>query len=63
MLRRAAERVIAVGWETARAHREALGAREIDVIPNAVSEPRVLSARASAQRRAASSGCPTARRC
>jgi glycosyltransferase involved in cell wall biosynthesis len=44
VLRNAAERVIAVGWETARVHRAALGAREIDVIPNAVGEPAHLSA-------------------
>jgi glycosyltransferase involved in cell wall biosynthesis len=30
--------VIAVGWETARAHAAALGGRAIDVIPNAVGE-------------------------
>ena len=51
VLRRVAERVIAVGWETARAQREVLGAREIDVIPNAVSEPRALSARERAEAR------------
>lgn len=33
---RSADRVIAVGWETARAHQKALG-RPIDVIPNAVA--------------------------
>jgi glycosyltransferase involved in cell wall biosynthesis len=52
VLRRATDRVIAVGWETASAHRGALGARAIDVIPNAVGEPPLLSAgeRAEARR-------------
>jgi L-malate glycosyltransferase len=45
VLRRVAKRVIAVGWETARAQRHALGGRAIDVIPNAVAEAPVLSAR------------------
>jgi glycosyltransferase involved in cell wall biosynthesis len=44
VLRRAAERVIAVGWETARANARALAGRTIDVIPNAVAEPDLPSA-------------------
>ena len=51
VLRNIVRRVIAVGWETARAHRELLGERAIDVIPNAVTEPRVLSARERAETR------------
>jgi len=51
VLRRVARRVIAVGWETARTQHDALGGREIDVIPNAVSEPRVLSATERAETR------------
>jgi glycosyltransferase involved in cell wall biosynthesis len=51
MLRRVAKRVIAVGWETARTQRDALGGRAIDVIPNAVGEPRVLCARERAETR------------
>jgi len=51
ILRQAVERVIAVGWETARAHRHRLGRRRIDVIPNAVCEPPVLSARERADTR------------
>jgi glycosyltransferase involved in cell wall biosynthesis len=39
---RRADRVIAVGWETARVHRRALGARDIEVIPNAVATPDPL---------------------
>ena len=38
-----AHRVIAVGWETAQVHRERLGDRAIDVIPNAVEEGVALS--------------------
>jgi glycosyltransferase involved in cell wall biosynthesis len=48
---RRADRVIAVGWETARANREIVGARAIDVIPNAVGEPRPISARERAEAR------------
>lgn len=44
VLRHVADRVVAVGWETARAHRERLGGRPIQVIPNAVAEVRRLSA-------------------
>ncbi len=38
VLRHWVDRVLAVGWETARAHQERLGGRAIDVIPNAVDE-------------------------
>jgi glycosyltransferase involved in cell wall biosynthesis len=51
VLRRVARRVIAVGWETARVQGDALGDRPIDVIPNAVTEPRVLSAQERAETR------------
>lgn len=36
LLRRASAQVIAVGWETAKAHQSRLGDKEIIVIPNAV---------------------------
>ena len=52
VLRNAVDRVIGVGWETARAHRGTLSARPIDVIPNAVGEPVLLDARARAAVRA-----------
>ncbi len=39
---RRADRVIAVGWETAGVHEREVG-RVIDVIPNAVGEPALLS--------------------
>jgi len=44
ILRHVVDRVIAVGWETARAHGDALGARAIDVIPNAVGVAQIPSA-------------------
>jgi glycosyltransferase involved in cell wall biosynthesis len=53
VLRGVAQRVIAVGWETARAQRDLLGVRDIDVIPNAVGEPPALSARERAETRRA----------
>jgi len=37
VLRHLADRVIGVGWETARVHAERLGHRSIDVIPNGVA--------------------------
>jgi glycosyltransferase involved in cell wall biosynthesis len=37
------DRIVAVGWETAKTHAERLGSRHIDVIPNAVGPPQVLS--------------------
>jgi glycosyltransferase involved in cell wall biosynthesis len=37
VLRNAVDHVIAVGWETARAHGDSLGSRSIEVIPNAVT--------------------------
>jgi glycosyltransferase involved in cell wall biosynthesis len=43
VLRHVADRVVAVGWETARAHRARLGGRPIEVIPNAVGEACSLS--------------------
>ena len=43
VLRHAADRVTAVGWETARVHRERLRGRRIDVIPNAVDAGCTLS--------------------
>lgn len=42
VLRRATDRVVAVGWETARVHGGRIG-RDIEVIPNAVGEPAPLS--------------------
>jgi glycosyltransferase involved in cell wall biosynthesis len=52
VLRNAVDRVIAVGWETARAHRATLAGCAIDVIPNAVVEPLPLDPRARADVRA-----------
>jgi glycosyltransferase involved in cell wall biosynthesis len=43
VLRHAADRVTAVGWETARVHRARLRGRRIDVIPNAVDAGCTLS--------------------
>jgi glycosyltransferase involved in cell wall biosynthesis len=43
VLRRATDRVVAVGWETARVHGARIG-RDIEVIPNAVGELAPLSA-------------------
>jgi L-malate glycosyltransferase len=51
VLRYAAHRVIAVGWETARVHRERLGGRSIDVIPNGVDAPFSLKPTERAQLR------------
>ena len=52
VLRNAVDRVIAVGWETARAHRGTLSGRAIEVIPNAVVEPVQLDAAGRAAVRA-----------
>jgi glycosyltransferase involved in cell wall biosynthesis len=44
LLRLVVDRVVAVGWETARAHHDRLGGRPVEVIPNAVAEAPKLSA-------------------
>jgi glycosyltransferase involved in cell wall biosynthesis len=43
VLRHATDRVVAVGWETARAHEERLHGRTIEVIPNPVGRAYVLA--------------------
>lgn len=52
ILRHVADRVVAVGWETAAVHRERLGHREIEVIPNAVPAPSPCAAEERAALRA-----------
>jgi len=42
LLRTAVDRIVAVGWETARANERRLRGRSVDVVPNAVGEPAVL---------------------
>ena len=43
LLRSAVDRIVAVGWETARVQQKRLGGRSIEVIPNAVSEAVALA--------------------
>jgi glycosyltransferase involved in cell wall biosynthesis len=39
VLRHLTDRVVAVGWETARVHQPRIGGASIEIIPNAVGEP------------------------
>jgi len=51
VLRHLTDRVVAVGWETARVHRPRLGGTPIEVIPNAVGDsPPITSAERAAVR-------------
>lgn len=44
VLRHLTDRVVAVGWETARVHRSRIGGTPIEVIPNAVGESAPIGA-------------------
>lgn len=61
LLRTSVQRIIAVGWETARTHRARLNGKPLLVLPNAVSFPPPLSpAERSALRRELGCGNPEA---
>lgn len=39
VLRHVTDKIVGVGWETARVHQRRVGERQIEVVPNAVGEP------------------------